>query len=161
MNGWRSRSIALNRLLEKVGAHVAVLHETKLTEAAKPPTPKGWSLIRQDRRIHRVDANRAAPAQGGVAILVKQGLKHEPLTSPLPANCTVELIGTRIRNEKSTTDIWALYRPPYVVVTQTLEMPPPSSINGLLDLTLWCVPMSVPTIGPGTPNTKRIPQDEI
>ena len=110
VNGWRGRALALNRLLEKSRAHVCVLLETKLTAAAPPPVPRGWSLAaRRDRTVHR---GGREVAQGGVAILVKQGVRHAPLHSAFPLAAPIECVGARVVADHIRLDVWALYRPP-------------------------------------------------
>jgi hypothetical protein len=112
VNGWRARRVPLDRLLEECNVHVAVLLETKLHERVTAPVPKGWSMQRLDRAVHRVSTGERTPAQGGVAILVRNGIRFEPLPSPLPADSTVEVLGVRVSSERSSIDIWALYRAP-------------------------------------------------
>ena len=114
VNGWRARRTPLEHIISRSDAHIVVLLETKLRPDVRAPIPRGWSLLRQDRANHRVTASnrRQPPCQGGVAILIRHGITHEELRSPLPSQSTVEALGARVNTGIGKLDIWALYRAP-------------------------------------------------
>ena len=112
LNGWRSRQPALEQFLREHKVDVAVLQETKLSETAASPKSPGYVTLRQDRTVHR---RRNPVPQGGLAILVRRGIMHDPSVAmaPLPGGSCLERQAVKIiwsRQEALT--IVNLYRPP-------------------------------------------------
>ena len=114
--GWRKHQPALERLLQEEKIDVAVLQETKLTASTRTPKVPGFTILRQDRTIHRVGnrPDQVGPPQGGLAILVRKGLSHQP--HPLPANpagAAVERLAVKIFHSPAEVfTVCNIYRPP-------------------------------------------------
>ena len=117
INGWRKHQPALERFLQEHDVDVAVLQETKLT--ANVPTPKmpGFTIIREDRVIHRVGnrPDRApGPPQGGLTTLIRQGIVHQQaLLRPNPQGAAVERLAVTLHlSPEERVTVVNLYRPP-------------------------------------------------
>ena len=93
-------------------ADVICLQETKLaTKDKTPPTPD-YTVLRQDRTVHRGGAEQP---QGGLAILVRRGLHHEPCPVPAaPPGACLERLAVTVHPQpsKEGITIMNLYRPP-------------------------------------------------
>ena len=112
VDGWRSKEKALKKLTHDTAADVLVLQETKLTESAKVPVDKDWTVFREDRKIHRksTDGERA---QGGVAIAVRPGIDCMKIeTIKAPTGSALESVAVKIRTQTGWMEITNVYRPP-------------------------------------------------
>ena len=115
INGWRGKKANLEKLIEEHKVDIVALQETLLSDSSIVPKFKGFTSIRQDRRIRR-DGGRGH--SGGLAFLIRNGLKHEPLGGipDLPANAALESQGLRMwvdaKPRSPPISFWNLYRPP-------------------------------------------------
>ena len=101
----------VDKLLRDEEVDVAVFQETKLSKSVSTPKTPGYTCLRLDRAVHR---GVAGGPQGGLAILVRDGLPHDPLPRPpgLPVSAALEVQGVRVSLVKEEVDVWNLYRPP-------------------------------------------------
>lgn len=113
--GWRApgRAAVLGRVLAEHNVHVALLQETNLRGSDRIPPCPGYSVLVKPRCVFR-DGGEAST--GGLAILVRRGIKFEELEKPtLPTGAALELQGVKVLEEAGRRDaleLWNVYRPP-------------------------------------------------
>ena len=112
LDGWRSKAAILDNLAGETNPEVICIQETKLPDEDITKCPRSnWTKFLLSRKVHRVAAENIC--QGGIATLVKPGIKCSRLQVSLPRDSAMEILGIRIHHQDDThTDVWNIYRPP-------------------------------------------------
>ena len=110
IEGWKSKSVTFNKMLEDEEIDIAVIQETELMQDSATPNTNGWHVHRRERKIHRASKEQL---QGVLAIVCRQGLETKQLDDlTLPGQAALELLGIEVATSKGKLQIWNIYRPP-------------------------------------------------
>jgi hypothetical protein len=108
------RKDILLRTLEEHQVDVCALQETNLGTTDDTPKFKGWTVLRQDRRVNRQGAAPIGRNHGGVITLVKEGLQFEVLPNPLTVtDLATDALAVKIFTRTgSSVTVTNVYKPP-------------------------------------------------
>ena len=109
-NGIRTRTDELLLLTDRVRADIVILTETHLAPSVTISTP-GFTCYRKDRPLEvQPGRRRRAKAAGGVAILVRESLRHHEFVLPATSDL-FESVAIRLSLNGSLHTIIAAYCP--------------------------------------------------
>ena len=118
----KKRETELFNRMAKLDIDIAVLQECNCKDKKtgkithKIPEFRGWNIEATPRQVGRASGSESS-GRGGVAILIRDHINYEVLTSkPIPEDDeTTEYVGVRLypdENKKEPIDIHNLYIPP-------------------------------------------------